>query len=158
MNRTPGFIPADTNHCSICCKPLNVHQTIRGGTCDSPGCRHTQLRRQLLAKHEREQALLEQAAGLCRRMIASNGFNTQDILPLAILPSNESVVVNIPEKRRRLFRNRLMGVISTAAAKLAGPNRNAPHNDDEQIVASKVNSPQLLGLLAQGCATCRGDC
>ena len=67
-------------------------------------------------------------------MIASNGVNTRDTLPLAILPSNESVVVNVPEKRRRLFRNRLMGVISAAAAKLAGPNRNAPHNDDEQIV------------------------
>jgi hypothetical protein len=91
-------------------------------------------------------------------MIASNGFNTQDTLPLAILPSNESVVVNIPEKRRRLFRNRLMGMISAAAAKLAGPDRNAPHNDDEHIVAPKVDSPQLLGLLAQGCATCRGDC
>jgi len=102
--------------------------------------------------------LRERAAGLCRKMIADTGLEAQDTLPVAILPSNESPLVNLPERRRRMFRDRLMGVISTAAAKLAGPDRDAPHNDDEQIVAPNVDSPQLLSLLAQGCATCRGYC
>ncbi|MEJ1355327.1 MAG: hypothetical protein RPV21_10390 [Candidatus Sedimenticola sp. (ex Thyasira tokunagai)] len=87
VDRAPSINPADTNHRSIYGQPLNVHQKVRGGTCDSPDCRHTQLRRQLQAKYEREQALLEQVAGLCRRMIATNGLKIQDTQPLALLPS-----------------------------------------------------------------------
>ena len=61
MNRTPSISPFDTSHCTICGNRLNVNQKVRGGTCNSPACCHTQLRRQLQAKHEQEQALRERA-------------------------------------------------------------------------------------------------
>ncbi|MCO6456071.1 MAG: hypothetical protein J5I93_12295, partial [Pirellulaceae bacterium] len=83
-------------------------------TCQRAACQQQRLRQQLqqrsdLLRQWRQQALdwQHQWAG------------EQTAWPVAVLPANERRLSNLPEKRRRRFRDHLLRVVSEGAARHA---------------------------------------
>jgi hypothetical protein len=73
-----------------------------------------------------------------------------------VLPSNQRRLVGISKRQLRPFIDRLMGVISRAAAIRFG---NATLEDGGAGYGTPADlSPSQLAILGNGCAVCRGHC
>ncbi|MCO6454891.1 MAG: hypothetical protein J5I93_06295, partial [Pirellulaceae bacterium] len=77
--------------------------------------------------------------------------------PVAVLPANERRLSNLPEKRRRRFRDHLLRVVSEGAARHAS---HSPPTDDEPGMNLPAESADAsrLPVLGNACGTCRGYC
>ena len=82
------------------------------------------------------------------------GIDAQHIT-VAVVPANLRKVVNLPERRKRAFRDYLAELIAQAAAVRASSANPPP---GETALDSSPSSPALENLLQRGCATCRGLC
>jgi hypothetical protein len=71
------------------------------------------------------------------------------------VPANLRKVVNLSERRKRAFRDYLMGLISQAAVQRA---KSAGCPPGDTAADSSPLSPELAAQLGRGCATCRGRC
>jgi len=127
--------------CKICRGPLTVHQEVRGGVCDNPRCRNAMLH---LGKRRAEEH---------RAKIANcQGLSHVDDLPLAVVPCYDPSIRNLPEKRRRLFRDHLTLQISRAVAVSPGEL-----TEDEYPVTLTPTPPEKA-FLTEACRLCRGYC
>lgn len=131
------------NKCKICAGPLTVHQEVRGGTCDAEPCRRRALHDELAAKR----AMIRKTA------LERHGLVTADAQRsayVAILPAFSAPVSNLPEKRRRRLRDRVLELIGRAVSK-------APTAAVPPAPASVPNAGQQR-MLGQACALCQGRC
>ena len=135
----------------ICQNPLTVHQQVAGKTCDQSPCQQRHLRNVLRTRHEQELVLRRKSLEFRDAAVWSMGVTEPAHVSLAILPSNDRRVANLPEKRVRGFRDRLMRVISEAVVSDREDN-SSDSIEKEEADASQVN------ILSQACATCRGHC
>lgn len=150
-----------TKYCAVCGHPLSVHERAAGETCADPRCKHTQLTRQLQRQHEQYLALEEKAQVLKQAAAQAFGVPCGKQMPVAIVPSNERPLVNLPERRRRVFRDRLQRVISKAASQVYGHAPRDPQDageDRPDVDAAGDPEPPHQGLLGAACAICRGHC
>jgi hypothetical protein len=134
--------------------------------CAAPDCR----RKYFLDWHRKHQAPVQQAKreqaarqrqeaeAAARRVIAawdgSGAAADSSTLPLALIPAWEPPrVANLPERRRRAFRDNLMRLISQASVGW----RDAPA-DGKDASAPESAAPDLQPVLNQVCAFCEGWC
>jgi hypothetical protein len=132
------------NRCLICRGPITVHQEVRGGACNDPRCR------QALIHLPRQRAQEHRAKVADSLMLAA-----PDDLPLATVPSYDRSIANLPEKRRRRFRDHLNRQIGLAVKR---PFHPLDDSDDSGYPAEIHPTPAQQAALAKACGTCRGYC
>lgn len=166
--------------CVICQQPLSVHRRAVADTCQRAACQQQRLRQQLqqrsdLLRQWGQQAVRWQQQWAARQTphcdaphIDAPGVEPplsadpapvgeQTAWPVAVLPANERRLSNLPEKRRRRFREHLLRVVSEGAARHAS---HSPPTDDEPGMNLPAESAavSLLPVLGNACGTCRGYC
>lgn len=147
----PTFGP---RRCQVCDGQLDPHEIIHQ-VCNRPDCR----RRFFLDRHLRDigpktTALQERTArhraaaqDSARKLIAQRQNSAS--VPLAVIPFWEFRLTNLPERRRRAFRDHLMLMLSHATEHRA---YTPTENDDP------VPTPEVQDLLGRVCAYCEGWC
>jgi hypothetical protein len=137
--------------CRVCEEWLDVHQQVRGGVCDSPDCRRTDIVRSMAARREEQQrALRAQATRRMKRVTRQLGADSERRYALAIVPTHEGVLAPVSEQRRNAFRTRLVKVVETAFAE-------TPENgSDTDLEPDPIHDREET--LVMVCATCRGNC
>jgi hypothetical protein len=128
--------------------------------CDSQSCRLKYFLDLSECKHgHEERARREQtaanrvAAERATRQIVSDwarveGQSDLSESPLALIPYAKSPLTNFSERRRRIFRDYLMRVLSEATRPPSDPPATTP-------IDAEVPIPEVLGQI---CAFCRGSC
>lgn len=147
--RPAGGGPVGTT-CSVCGTGLTVHERVRGGICGSAECRRVLAGRHAAQRSDVASTQLREAALALRGSVAEALRPRGDVL-LAIVPSYENRIVNLPERRRRRFRDHLTSCITEAM--VSGPPAKA---SGDGITAEHYGAD--LPDLAKACATCRGFC
>ena len=146
--------------CQICGNPLLEPRWRLVGVCNKPKCLHAwtrklQARRQAEMEVQREQRQRLAVAHLDQEAAHLGIDRPMKILPV-VVPANLRRIINLPERRRRAFRDRLMESLGQAAT-LRASSSSRTSGDEPQtlpVVPPLVFDP----LLVRGCATCRGRC
>ncbi len=132
--------------CEVCGQALErITTAIR--VCDKPLCQRTHHERQ---RHREQAALRERARKLRDRHAPTLGIADPETYPVQLIPAFEAQVVNLPERRKRAFRDQLTRVISEAMSQPASPP--APDQPDPSA------SSELGPVLGRACASCKGHC
>jgi hypothetical protein len=135
---------AKKDTCAVCAGPLTLHEKLLWGICHQYACRHTYRIQRLTARREASGRTL--------------GIDDPESFPLAFVPSNERPIRNLPERRRRRFRDFVTHLISEVTAHGGG---SAPEPEPFRVPRSLAfhgESADELALLANACSTCGGDC
>lgn len=142
MNVVGGHLSRKT--CKVCSGPLTVHQEVRGGVCDAASCRHRAL----------HAMLAEQRRAIRREALSKHGFplNETPGLYVAQLPVYHGKITNLPEKRRRRFRDHLLRLIGLAAV----PKGQEPAVEPVEVASTAAI--ELRKIVGECCATCQGWC
>jgi hypothetical protein len=148
------------SNCKICGQPLFEVRWRLVGVCGEASClhawtRHLQASRQavMLKQKQQRQRLAET---YLRLEVGRFGITAWGKLLAVVVPANLRRIVNLPERRRRPFRDCLIQSLNQAAAlRASSANRRSR---DEQRIPPESSSLVLDPLLGRGCATCRGRC
>lgn len=129
------------------------------GVCAAAKCQLAWASR-LQARRNAELQLLKQkqtqlAQAYQQREAAQRGIDFDPALQAAVVPANFRRIVNLPERRKRAFRDYLLELISQAAAARA---KSADPPPGETALDSSPPPPELASQLGRGCATCQGRC
>ncbi|QDV42142.1 hypothetical protein Enr13x_19850 [Stieleria neptunia] len=142
--------------CVVCGVGLTVSEQAVGKTCSRSECKTRRVRQQAQAESRRQQALRDRVAMAEQALVESKSIPAQTDRVLGVLPSNRRRLVGISKRQLRPFIDRLMGIISQAAAIRFG---NATLEDDGVGYKTPVDlAPSELAILGNGCAVCRGHC
>ena len=146
--------------CQICGNPLIEPRWRLVGVCSSSKCLHAWTRRlqasrqaDLLKQRQERQRLADTYLSL---EVGRLGITGPGKILAVVVPANLRRIVNLPERRKRPFRDHLMQSLSQAAALRASTANRA--SCDEQRVSAVGSSLVVDPLLGRGCATCRGRC
>jgi predicted nucleic acid-binding Zn ribbon protein len=141
-----GLLPHQI--CAVCGRPLSPRE-LATTVCTAPACH-----RELARRRERQklQALREEALQLRGRLAESSGINEPGLYPLTLIPSFTARVVNLPERRRRAFRDHLNAVLSQATMRSPASQAAA----DTPPAAEPP--PNVQVVLADACGLCQGNC
>ncbi|MCC6127145.1 MAG: hypothetical protein IT426_19460 [Pirellulales bacterium] len=145
--------------CQICGRELREARERLLGVCLTAKCQLAWAGR-LQSRRNAEMQLKMQArtrlANLHReREALLLGIGRSDAIQPVVVPANERKIANLPERRKRAFRDFLTEIISQAAALRA---KSAVTPRGETALDSSPVPPELDSLLGRGCATCRGRC
>jgi hypothetical protein len=145
--------------CQICGTYLHEPGWRLTGVCGDAKCQLAWASR--LQAHRKAELQLQRqertrlAAVHRDREAARLGIGNAESLEPEVVPANLRKIVNVPERRKRAFRNYLMDLVSQAAAVRAG---SADFPPGETALDCSPLLPALASQLARGCATCRGRC
>ena len=123
---------------------MTVHQQVSGEVCDDPRCRHSLI-------HLPGKRAAEHRA----RVAAFLELSSPEDLPLAAVPSYDRRIGNLPEKRRRWFRDHLNRQISLSVER-SSEVVDDPHGSPDPPESQPTETQQAA--LTQACGTCRGYC
>jgi hypothetical protein len=145
--------------CQICGAALYDQAERLTQVCSASRCQLAWVSRLQARRNAELQLQRQQRTGLAvayrDREAARLGIvGAEKLLPVPV-PANLRKVGNLPERRKRAFRDYLTGLISQAAA-LRAKSAECPPGDtasDSLPLAS-----ELAAQLSRGCATCRGRC
>jgi hypothetical protein len=137
----------------MCGKHLSLRERALK-VCSSATCRieylHEEGRRLRLRLRAQAEALRAQGG-------AALGVERPASYPLAVIPSLTAPLVNLAERRRRAFRDRLMELIAEASKHRNTPTQPTPLS--QAICKTDAPPPaEVHALLGAACATCRGHC
>jgi hypothetical protein len=134
--------------CSSCGQPINVHERVRGGTCNTIQCRAKAV------KHHKAQADVERRSREIAVAAAHLGSmlgpqRTSDGVTLVVLTGSNATLQPPSAARRENLRN------NVAASIL-----NSEQSDVDAVRREPPTAafPPSFAALAAGCATCRGYC
>ncbi len=146
--------------CAICGAPLSVHDVVRGDVCGHGSCQQARLRQQLQTAAEQRRHTQQLAAHRQQQMLGDATIPAADPAPIVLLPANQRQLVNLPEKRKRLFRDYFTRCLSIAADRRASQvTRDAADaNEEGENQFPVVTGPGTLTVLGNACGICRGQC
>jgi hypothetical protein len=134
--------------CSSCGTPIDVHQQVRGGTCNSIACRAVAAKRRLAVRNAASHAAAAAAAlAHARRLLGSQA--SLDAVALVVVSGSNAKLRPIPTQRRENLRNNV-------AASIA--NSEHPHAEPTRCELPIASCPPASDALSAACATCRGFC
>ena len=150
------FQPFGGFPCAMCGKTLSVHERASGETCGSAKCKNDHLRAEVQVEYRRQQALRERALAVEKMLAQTHAMDLTGKRVLGILPSMDRRLKKLPKRRLGVFVDRLMRIISQAAAVRYGTS-------EHEVAVSGYDTPlqateQQLAVLGNGCAVCRGHC
>jgi hypothetical protein len=145
----------DHTVCSACGRRLAFHEL--GARCCSTGaCREAAEQQKRERERQRRAALQRRVVELRDRAGEALDVQTPATYLPIVIPSSRLVISNLPERRRRAFRDHLNRLISAATALGAAPATAQPEAsgppDEHPIPAG------LEGALHGACTLCRGWC
>ncbi len=156
---TPNRIPFRSHlapKCVVCGNSLTVAEQAVGKVCGRNDCKNHQVRSQAQAELRRNAALRLRASAAAESLVRSESIPDDARRATGVLPSNGRRVTGLPKREMRVFVNRLMGIISQAAAIQFG---NAKLEDDGAGYEEPAEiSETHLAILGNGCAVCQGHC
>ncbi|MBY0395505.1 MAG: hypothetical protein K2X91_03410 [Thermoleophilia bacterium] len=144
--------PAAHQVCSVCGRRLPPQQ-LGLRSCATRDCREAAAAAEREREHRRRIELERRALALRERAGGTLGVRDPGAYPLTVIPSSKQVLANIPERRRRKFRDTLNRLISEAAA--AGP---PPPPTPDAEPAPPPESTGTAAALNAACGLCRGWC
>lgn len=147
--------------CTVCGRPLSEGESANR-VCAAPACRRAAVGDIARRVSERNQARwealirqeIEQAGQLHDRVMNTFDLREPGSFPLVVIPAFTSRIVNLPERRRRAFRDHLTNLI----AQVALPSE-IPPSDEEGVVASLPDAtPEAQAAMGMACSCCKGLC
>lgn len=144
--------------CAVCHAALTSRQAVARGLCDDPEC-HRRYLLEVTSAPNREKAEARRRKRERLKLQLARFFAPEEPedLAVALLPSNDWRIGNLPERRRRAFRDHLMRLISQAvqpadATSPTGTARGPSGAPGANPTADEPPAPALA------CATCGGRC
>ena len=156
VSKVGRHLPWNARTCPVCGVPLSVNEQARGKTCPLPRCKGEYLRGQLQRQSE-ESHHVQLKAEQYRDSVCQNNLLQAGKTDVCVLPANIQRLNSLPEKRIRLFRDRLIGVISGAMAARYGKSRVSNQEADGEY-GNEVSTTDDPAIVGYACATCRGEC
>jgi hypothetical protein len=106
-------------------------------------------------ERQRAEALRAEVRHLRASLAGPAGVREPEAYPLALIPAYSARVVNLPERRRRAFRDHVMRLISQATMRPRATENTdaAPSGPD-----SPAPTVPLQTVLARACGLCQGNC
>lgn len=156
LEKRPNFHAFNTGHCIFCRQSLSVHERATGETCGAARCKNRALRANLRAQAQLQSTLRTRARARLDSVARSQAIAAHEQLAIGILPSNDRRQANLPAKRIGRFRDRLMQIISQAAA-IRSSTDGGDETTDDSVAAEEFSTPEQA-ILGNACAVCRGDC
>jgi hypothetical protein len=141
---------ATQKQCVICHAPVAA---MLDKVCASPTCRLKHMAENLQAQERKRRAALEQQANTLRERGASAlGIAEPGTFPLTIIPSFTATVTNLPERRRRAFRDHLNRLLSQATdqSHVEKPDAGPPPRKPLPLAVQTA--------LGGACTACKGCC
>lgn len=147
--------------CAVCGRPL-AEPELSARVCAAPKCRRTGLAAFARRVYERNQARskaliqqeIEQANRLRDRVMRAFPLQEPASFPLTVIPAFTAGLVNLPERRRRTFRDHLTALIAQAVAPASPP---IPDRAEGQPVVAEA-PPAVRAVMGMACACCKGAC
>lgn len=138
--------PRQPPRCSVCSQPLNVHQVVRGGVCESAACRGTAARR-AIERRDAETATAHESIAKAHlpRLLAQSSLQESDVSLLAIPAVVAALSVPSMERRER-FRESVSAAVA-AAGTTSAETQDAP-----------TGEPGNAAVRSAACGLCRGEC
>ncbi len=138
--------PRQPPRCSVCSQPLNVHQVVRGGVCDSAACRGTAARR-AIERRDAETAAAHESIARAHlpSLLAQSSLQESDVSLLAV-PAVVAALSAPPMERRERFRESVSAAVAATGTASAEP-QDAP-----------TDEPGDAAVRSVACGLCRGDC
>lgn len=133
--------------CSVCSKPINVHQRLRGGICDDANCRATAAKRAIARQYAEQKAALESVArGQLPALLESSQLREEDVT-VVVLPGSVAPFCVPSAERRDRFRASLEVAVKESAA-----------GGDDVRRDQNSSNPGPARAFAAACEACRGLC
>lgn len=155
----PNCIPFRSHlapKCVVCGNSLTVAEQAVGKVCGRNDCKNHQVRAQAQAELRRKAALRERVLAAAESLVRSESIPADARRATGVLPSNGRRVTRLPKREICVFVDRLIGIVSQAAAIQYG---NAELGDDGVgYDEPDEKSETHLAILGNGCAVCRGHC
>jgi hypothetical protein len=142
--------------CLACGRPLSPRE-FGGRVCASLECRYQVEEQKRERERLRRDALKEKAADLRDREARVLGLHEPETYIPTVLPSVRAKITNLPERRRRRFRDVVNGLISRASAHLIAPSPRGAE-PPVTVAPSVTSAPEVQAVLDEACALCRGFC
>ncbi|WP_182870398.1 hypothetical protein [Stieleria mannarensis] len=155
----PTRNPFHSHHaaaCILCGSVLTVGEQAVGKICGRSECKTRYVREQAQAELRRKTALQQRAAAAEQSLVDSKVIAASNDRARSVIPANRRRLTELPKRRIREFVDRLMGVVSQAAAIRFG-NATLDCEPDLYDEPSGLGETQLA-VLGNGCAVCRGHC
>ncbi len=137
--------------CAICGKPLSPRE-LAAAICGDTACQQAMASRR---ERQKAEALREEVRQLRESLAGPAGIKEPEAYPLTLIPSFSARVTNLPDRRRRAFRDHILRLISQATTKAAGSENisaKAP------ATATAALPARVQGVLARACGLCQGNC
>ncbi|QEG01403.1 hypothetical protein Mal15_54790 [Stieleria maiorica] len=152
-------VPFHSHHaaaCILCGNVLTVGEQAVGKVCGRGECKTRHVREQAQAELRRQSALQERAAAAEQALVDSQAIPAANDRAHSVIPANRRRLTELPKRRVREFVDRLMGVLSQAAAVRFG---NASLDSEPDLYDEPCGLTETqLAVLGNGCAVCRGHC
>lgn len=142
--------------CVSCGRPLLPHE-FGGRACDSHECRKVAELQRLEQERLQREALKGRVREIRDRESALAGIEEPETYWPAVIPANRSRVTNLPDRRRRAFRDHVNRLIGEAGAGLAAPSASEA-GSPAPPAPSVSPTPEVQAVLNRACALCRGFC
>lgn len=148
--------------CKVCGRPLALSE-LPTRLCAALDCQRVGLAefsRQVAERRQtRTKILIEQeiaqAAELRDRVMRGFGFAKAEAFPLVVVPAFTAKLVNLPQRRRRNFRDHLMSLIAQSAAPVKAAATRDRSSDARPVPDL---APGVRAVLGMACACCKGRC
>ena len=143
--------------CQYCQLPISASRYRQFKTCTKHSCRVSASRKfwqeKLARERESREKLLQTRKSLTK--IAAKLLGERQLVgrTLAFVPANVRPIANLPERRKRTFRDFLARCVSNAAVW-----RTTGREIIERTVLADDPKANEALVLANGCATCGGQC
>ena len=148
--------------CKVCGRPLALSE-LPNRLCASLDCQRIALaecaRQVAERKQIRAKALIEaeiaQATELHARVMSGFGFAKPEAFPLVVIPAFTAKLVDLPQRRRRNFRDHLTALIAQSSVAVKG--RTAAKQPETTATVPEP-SPPVRAALGMACSCCKGRC
>ena len=144
--------------CTICAKPITVHERVRGGLCSAPACRMAADRRHLAEERAEAERQRQALAARHADALLDEHPSLRARVALVVLVGTDAPLVEVRPERRERLRTHLRNTLG-ALREDASLHEDAapPPHATTPAHAQALESPPPSAL-AQACALCRGYC
>ena len=148
--------------CRVCGRPLSLAE-LPARLCATLDCQRAGLadfsRQVAERKQARTKALIEQeiaqATQLHQQLMSDFGFSKPEAFPLVVVPAFTAKLVNLPQRRRRAFRDHVTALIAQSAEPAKTPSARNRQNESSPVPEPASNVRAVLGM---ACSCCKGRC
>lgn len=135
--------------CNVCSRPIDVHHSVRGGTCGDMACRAVAVKRRIAQERAaREAAKRAIATAHLPELLVGRPERTTDVA-LVVLTAAATALEPVPAARREALRESVAQAVAASAE---------PESDVGSAELRSTGIAPHPPAVAAVCAACRGYC